>query len=286
MKFRESPENNYKAVFLNGKTFRSQIDPSKPITELYYPEFLDIGINTKCAGGCPYCYTSATASGYNFTNIINKAHRFFGGMDENQRPFQVAIGGSGEATLHPDFIEFCKVIKSYDVVPNYTTNGMHLSKKILEATKEYCGGVAITLHRHLEKFWRKAIEDCIEYKIKLNFHLIISDQESIDFLKSINEQYSKNDVDYMVLLPYKNVGFAENCKKEIDYEYLFEYLNNLEDNSNIAYGAYFYEFLKKRSRGWNVSLYEPEIMSKYILFTDDMPIYNNSFDCKLVRNGI
>ena len=39
---RDEPEANYSAVFFNGRTLRSPIDPSKPITELRFPEFYDL----------------------------------------------------------------------------------------------------------------------------------------------------------------------------------------------------------------------------------------------------
>ena len=75
---------------------------------------------------------------------------------EEHRPYQVAIGGAGEPTLHPDFCEVLKTSRELDIMPNYTTNGMHLSDKILYATKEYCGGVAVSTHKHLK--WGKAVE--------------------------------------------------------------------------------------------------------------------------------
>ena len=101
IKIRVEESANYKGVFFQGKTIRIPLDKSKPITELKYPEFLDVGINSLCYGRCSYCYTCATSKGYNFSNILVKINDFFGRMTLNQRPFQVAIGGSGEATLHP-----------------------------------------------------------------------------------------------------------------------------------------------------------------------------------------
>ena len=75
----------------------------------------------------------------------------------NERPFQIAIGGAGESTIHPDWVEFVKCVKDMEIMPNYTTNGMHLSNEIIRATEDYCGGVAISWHPHISKTFDKAV---------------------------------------------------------------------------------------------------------------------------------
>ena len=57
MRIRKFEESNYKGIHLNGKTIRIALDPTKPITELEYPEFYDVKINSKCFGKCSYCLT-------------------------------------------------------------------------------------------------------------------------------------------------------------------------------------------------------------------------------------
>jgi hypothetical protein len=60
IKTRRFPESNYSAVWFAGKTIRSQIDPTKPITELKFPEFYDVDIfetmNGLCRANCPWCF--------------------------------------------------------------------------------------------------------------------------------------------------------------------------------------------------------------------------------------
>lgn len=62
MKSRIVPESNYRSIWLpSGKTIRIAIDPSKPITELEYPEFFDISLNgSSCFGGCQFCLVDST----------------------------------------------------------------------------------------------------------------------------------------------------------------------------------------------------------------------------------
>ena len=77
IKKRSFPESNYSAIYVNGGTLRMPIDTRKPIKELEWPEFYDVGINSLCYGNCPYCYTCATSKGKNFINIIGKIKHFF-----------------------------------------------------------------------------------------------------------------------------------------------------------------------------------------------------------------
>jgi hypothetical protein len=290
MKIRVFKESNYKSVFFNGKTLRFALDESKPITELIYSEFYDISINNICNGKCPYCYADAKTTGHNFDNIVGKAKAYFGNMTDNQRPNQCAIGAAGEPTMHPDFVGFMKALYDMNIMPNYTTNGMFLDNKenahisnIIEATKKYCGGVAVSCHPHLKHHWMNAADLFYQNKIKLNFHIIISDKESIDDFMTIYNLW-KDKVDYFVLLPYGAQGRA--VQKEIDWDYLISVIP--DNNTNIAYGANFYPYLKdkKVNTKIKISLYEPEIFSKYIsLENNRITMYPSSFNLTEVKTN-
>jgi len=277
VKKRELPESNYSAVYVDGSTIRIPIDPQKEITELEWPEFYDVGINSLCYGSCSYCYTCATNKGENFNKILDKTWEFFGSMTENNRPFQVALGGSGEPTLHPDLPQLLRLYNDLGIVPNYTTNGMHLDDCILDATVNYCGGVAVTIHNHLEKHWRRAIRELNEAKVRLNVHYVVSDEESIFKLHNLYHEL-RGEVEYFVLLPMMPVGFASGADP-VNYHALGLWMENVYQNKDIAFGSQAYEFLKKHPE-YGCSLYPPEIMSKYLVMDDNMNIYNNSFDMK------
>lgn len=274
VKTRQFPESNYKAVWYNGKTIRIALDPKKPITELEYPEFYDVKLTGKCLGACDFCYQDSKKTDNHYENIIEKINQYFGPMSENERPFQFAYGG-GEPTSHPDFTEILRVTKSLGIEPNYTTNGMFIDSnnysEIMLATKKYCGGVAVSCHPHLKDYWMATAERFYASGVKLNLHIIISGKESIDYFKDIyNEWHDK--VDYFVLLPYGNQGRAED--KDIDFEYLVKVMP--EKHNQIAFGANFYPYLLGGGHNIKVSLYEPEIMSKY-LDMKDMSLYASSF---------
>lgn len=282
LKKRVLPSNNYIGIFFNDKTLRLKIDSTKPITELEFPEFYDVKINSLCDGGCKYCYMNSTSKGENFENLLEKVDSFFGAMSENERPFQVAIGG-GNPTLHPDFIPVLKKFVDLGIMPNYTDNGMNITPELVAATKEYCGGVALSCHPHLDKYWKESFEKFHEAKVRTNFHIIISDKDSIDRFLDIYRGY-KGRTDYFVLLPYEVQGRAK--EKNLDFEYLFTAIKSIVDKGNsiqdIAFGALFYNYLIEHKDWLDISLYEPESMSKF-LDMKDMTLYPSSFNLILMK---
>jgi hypothetical protein len=286
IKIREFKEKNYRGIFFNGKTIRIALDATKPILELNYPEFYDVDIfetnNGLCKANCPWCYLNGNENGKIVEDACKRIYNYFNSMSSNERPFQVAIPGSGELFEHPDWENILHTFHDLGIMPNYTTNGMFINldseitteyeQSIINATKKYCGGVAISCHPHLEKYWTRASELYWTNGIKLNFHIIISDKKSIDYFKEIYELW-KDKVDYFVLLPYGNQGRAKS--KEIDWEYLIQ---NLPDNqSKLAFGANFYSYLQEGNHGIKVSLYEPEIMSGFLSLSDNK-LYKSSFN--------
>jgi MoaA/NifB/PqqE/SkfB family radical SAM enzyme len=284
MRTRREDAANYSAVFINGKTIRIPLDRTKPITELHFPEFYDISPGTKCSGGCDYCYAGALKTGVHYTNLAEKVRNFFGRMTLNQRPFQVAIGGQQEPLENPEFWDMVRAFRELNIVPNYTTNGMFVNDRNIELTKELAGGVAVTMHPHLEKFWRRALARFAEAKVKLNVHTIISDAKSVDETAQLYKEYVDSGmVDYFVLLPYMPYGHAKNNPKAIDYDYFYNWLKTIYKDGKVAFGANFYNFIVKHSAEFNVSLYPPEIMSKYLVMDDRMAVTNNSFEQKPVN---
>lgn len=281
VKIRILPENNYAAVFDGFTTTRFYIDDDKPITKLHWFESYDVALNDKCYGNCPYCYTNAKHTGRNFPNVVERIKAYFGAMTPNQRPFQVAIGGAGEPTLHPDFVEVLKTFRELGIVPNYTTNGMHLTPAILEGTRKYAGGVAVSTHPHLN--WRGAVHQLRGYTDSLHLHIIVGDNESVDEFFRIREEM--NDVvDAFVLLPLKPTGRSKDGYSDEAINYCLDRLE-AEGHAKVAYGAYFYEALKERP-ALEPSLYEPHDFSAYLIADEDLVCYDNSFDLVEIRRGL
>lgn len=299
---RVSPEHNYNAVWRNLQTVRLGEG-----TALELPpelsEFYDVGINTRCNGNCPFCYVSASSGGKDFEDICETWKKWMGTFFEKERngiiytnkPFQIAIGSTGEPTIHPDFPDFLKTVYESNVVPNYTTNGIVLShyddpsseyyetaNKILDNTAKYVGGVAVSFgNKLLKNRAKKAVEallmngDC-----KVNIHHIISDKQSVnDFLESW--AYYGSSIAYHVLLPLMPSG---RSKKGIELG-TFEFLENcIEkfDVKNVAFGAHFADALKtSKIKTW---FYPPESLSKNVILEKDcVKITPSSFNLNPVK---
>ena len=156
LKLREFPDYNYKAIWCNLKTIRLGTGVAKELPA-DKAEFYDVGINTKCNAMCKFCYVSANNNGINYPNICNTWKKWMSSYNEitknnmlyTDKPFQIAIGSTGEPTIHPEFCQFLETVFNTGVVPNYTTNGItiakddELSKQILEATRKFVGRISL-----------------------------------------------------------------------------------------------------------------------------------------------
>lgn len=304
IKARVFKDNNYHAIWGNLKTIRlgkgvaTELPPNKS-------EFYDVGINTMCNAECPFCYVSASHKGVNYPDICEtwkkwmdtfmerdssvnatlKAIPNHKGIILTDKPFQIAIGSTGEPTIHPDFCKFLETVYNTNVVPNYTTNGItiakddELSKQILEATRKFVGGVAVSFgNKSLRPYAEKAIDKLIaEGDTNINIHHIISDKESVDEFVRVWEKYGDNIL-YHVLLPLMPSGRSTEGIGEGVFEYLEEKIKE-KDIKNIAFGAHFVEYLKHSDI--KTYLYEPESFSKNIILTKDkVQITPSSFNLK------
>lgn len=278
IKQRNFPEYNYNAIWQNLKTVRLGQGVAQELPPTY-SEFYDVSLGTKCNLECPFCYTNALHTGVFYKDVCEKAKMFFGEMDENSKPFQIAIGSEGEPTIHPEFIPFLQTIYNLGIVPNYTTNGITLAsednKELLEATEKYCGGVAVsanTWNENINKTWKKAVDNLKGIDININIHYIISDKASVD--KFVSEVYPYvNDILYFVLLPLMPSGRSV-CKYTQE---AFDYLLSKNLNwSKIAFGAHFYDLLKQQDKikCW---LYPPESFSKNLILGNPIKITKSSF---------
>lgn len=287
-KSRKFPDYNYNAIFFNLKTIRlgtgvaKELPPDKA-------EFYDVGINNKCNAECPFCYVAATAKGVNYPNISETWSKWMDTMDDNSRPFQIAIGSTGEPTIHPEFTRFLETVYNTGVVPNYTTNGKMLAgpfngrtKEILEATAHFVGGVAVSFGNELlKKEAREAVENLISFgDTNINLHHIISNRSSVD--KFIAEAVGYGDnILYHVLLPLMESGRSNNALQVGVFEYLEEQILK-HDIKNVAFGAHFVKALEtSKIKTW---LYPPESLSKNIILTENkVQITPSSFNLNPIQ---
>lgn len=189
--------------------------------------------------------------------------------------------------MHPDFLKCLKAFHEIGITPNYTTNGMFVDGEalftdiLIDHTAKYCGGVAISCHEHLDEYWETAAKLFYGRDVKLNFHIIISDKASSDRFRRIFDEY-EDMVDYFVLLPYGETGRAP--KKDIDWDYMVSVMP--ENTKKIAFGANFHKNLVAEKGIFDVSLYEPEALSKFLDLKGTGAIYPSSFHGNYIRKDI
>lgn len=302
IKVRKFPNKNYHAIWHNLKTVRlgkgvaSELEPDRS-------EFYDVGINTRCNAECPFCYVSATNKGTDFQDICEAWKKWMATFPEDkqvestnvivtEKPFQIAIGSTGEPTIHPQFCEFLKTVYDSGVVPNYTTNGIVLSdestslaRNILEYTSKYCGGVAVSFSNPvLRERATKAVNNLLSLSdVKVNIHHIISDNKSVDEFLKVVEEYGKN-IYYHVLLPLMPSGRSKEGLQEGTWEYLEDVLyKDPWKYKNVSFGAHFINQLEKSNKikTW---MYPAESLSKNIILTKDcVKITPSSFNLKPIK---
>lgn len=302
LKIRENKQENYKALWYNLKTIR--LGKGKcgelPIDE---KEFYDVAINTKCNACCDFCYVSAGHGGENYTNICETWERWMSTFEDSEengvittsKPFQIAIGSTGEPTLHPEFCEFLETVSNTGVVPNYTTNGIILSawcnpvspnyelaNKILEYTSKYVGGVAVSFgNNKLRDMARLAIEGLItKGNTNINIHHLISTKESVDEFVAEYLRYG-DSIAYHVLLPLMPAGRSTQGIEDGVWEYLEEVIEKNQMH-RIAFGAHFIEKLRtSKVKTW---LYDEHSLSaNCLLKPDGIVLTKSSFDLTPIK---
>ena len=217
------------------------------------------------------------------------------------KPFQIAIGSTGEPTIHPEFCSFLKAVYDTNVVPNYTTNGILLayahdvyantwktrgktdaeiheyvqrSHELLDYTKKYVGGVAVSYGNKLIRlFAEEAIKSLLLYgDCHINIHHLIGTNEDVDELVKIAKDFG-DDIKYHVLLPLMAHGRSKESMKPETFDYLEEQIIKNSIN-NVAFGANFSPYLdKSKIKTWN---YPPESLSANMLLKEDKVIITPS----------
>src|SRR5574341_1239687 len=136
-------EEHYSTFFNANTGFFARVEDAgfeEPFWSQHGPELLDISIANWCDKGCPLCYRKSNEAGHHmsvndYEDVIRQAQAL--------HVMQVALGG-GNPNQHPDFCDILRLTRQYGIVPNYTTNGRGLTKQVLEATKAFCGAVAVS----------------------------------------------------------------------------------------------------------------------------------------------
>lgn len=199
------PSQHYKTIFSRETGFFARLEDDgheEPFWSEDGPELLDLSITNYCERCCDFCYRQAKPSGSHMPlndieNVVRQA--------KDAGVLQIAIGG-GNPNQHPQFMEVLRIIRENGIVPSYTSNGDGLTDETLEATKKYCGAMALSLYPPYDRC-EEVAKRIYGLGIKLNLHVILK-SDTIELLTS----WFKNPpslftyVNAVIVLNYKPIG--------------------------------------------------------------------------------
>lgn len=144
-----------------------------------------------------------------------------------------ALGGAGDVDTHENFEEILKMCREYNIVPNFTTSGILMTKEKADICKKYCGAVAVS--EHFADYTDMALDLLLEAGVKTNIHYVLSNK-SIDIaIDRLKNNGFKKGINAVVFLLYKPVGLGveENVLK-MDDERVKEFFR-LIDTGNFDF---------------------------------------------------
>lgn len=171
-----------------------------------FPELLDIGIMQTCV--CSHkcnvdCYQKAIERTGNNMSVAD----FESILKQSKgKLFQVALGGAGDVDTHENFEEIVKLCREYNIVPNFTTSGILMTKEKADICKKYCGAVAVS--EHFAEYTDKAINLLLEAGVKTNIHYVLSRKTIDAAIDRLKNNSFKQGINAVVFLLYKPVGLG------------------------------------------------------------------------------
>ncbi len=247
---------NFVGIPETGVTFRWGDDFSENPYMAPWPELADISISNYCTNNCSYCYRESNEEG-SFMSLED--YKFVLQQLTNERygtVFQIALGG-GEPLLHPDFNEIIRLTREkYGIIPNYTTCGKFFTPENLEATREYCGALAVSWDPYRDNLSLEELSKLGSFlkdeKIKSNIHYVISErtiEDASHILMGDYDEYLK-PFNSVIFLTYKPTGRAKIKDTIKSAPLLHSFLDKVENPRTpikIGFDACFVPVLLKRT---------------------------------------
>lgn len=174
-----------------------------------FPSLIDVGImgsKCVCAERCVVdCYQKSIdrVNGKNmsledYEKILKQC---------TKKTYTFALGGSGDVDTHENFEDILRLTRQYDIIPNFTTSGISMTKEKAEICKNWCGAVAVSMH--FADYTYKAIQMLLDAGVETNIHYVLSNKSidtAIDWLK--NDKFPKG-IHAVVWLLYKPIGLGK-----------------------------------------------------------------------------
>ena len=204
-----------------------------------FPSLLDIGVmkTCVCAHRCNVdCYQRAidkNGSNMSLENLESILKQSAG------KVFQCALGGAGDVDTHEHFEEMLKIFKEYNIVPNFTTSGIMMTKEKAEICKKYCGSIAVS--EHFSDYTNKALDLLLEAGVTTNIHYVLGNKTIDTAIDRLKNNGFKKGINAVVFLLYKPVGLGkeENVLKPDDprVKEFFELIDKVEQPFAVGFDS-------------------------------------------------
>ena len=243
---RHSDEYNFIGDTASGMTFRWGRTFEENPQFAPWPELADISISNHCTKGCDFCYrdsrpNSSFMSIDDYEHLIKQlSHPKWGNV------FQIAIGG-GEPLEHPDFMNIIDITLKHGIVPNFTTNGEHLTNDVITRLKKKVGAVALSAI-DINEVDTQLVKKLKKNNIKCNIHYVLNNQNIIQAIDILNGEYNSNlqDANSIIFLTYKPLGRADkHYQLKLDSNFM-SFVNLIDKNqcsTRIGFDACFVPML-------------------------------------------
>ena len=231
---REYPQQHYKTVFNQKTGFFVRME-NRGYEEPFWcetgPELLDVSITNYCERRCEFCYRDSSHMGQHMRmNDMEKVVKEAAQLGV----LQIALGG-GNPNQHPHFTSILKLIRGYNIIPSFTTNGDYLTDDILDATRCYCGAIAISAYPPFDDSFAAKIKTVARY-IKTNLHFILK-SDTID----IANQWLTNPPDFLehinaiIFLNYKPIKPITDLRIK-DKNKIVAFFQNVQNCKSLKIG--------------------------------------------------
>lgn len=204
-----------------------------------FPELIDVGVmeTCVCAKYCNVdCYQKAierkgkNMSVENFEKIMKES---------SGKIFQCAMGGAGDVDTHENFEDLLKICKKYNIVPNFTTSGIMMTKEKAELCKKYCGAVAVSEHH--APYTNRAINLLLNAGVKTNIHYVLSNNSIDEAITRIENNDFPKGINAVIFLLYKPIGLGTRVKvlhtDDPRVKRFFEAIENVDHNFKIGFDS-------------------------------------------------
>ena len=223
-------------TFRWGKTLRENL------TFAPWPELADISISNHCTKGCDYCYRD---SGDNASFMSIEDYEYI--LNELQHPkwgnvFQIAIGG-GEPLEHPQLKQIIEATVSINIIPNLTTNGIHLNGEYASFFKGKVGAVALSV-TDIQALDIDKVRILLKESVRTNIHYVLSNNnisQAVDILRGkYNEILSGlNSIIFLTYKPHGRGSMTDILKINDNLKNFIKQIDHNKCSARIGFDACF-----------------------------------------------